>query len=101
MRPKPIAQAQFILCDFTKESAEIQDIVDKVIIHARKIQRAQKVFKRFIDLRKMRLDFMKTKWAEYLKAAMAELFQLKPTSKSQKEKNKEKLQALTKMTPEL
>ena len=37
MRPKPIAQAQFILYDFTKESAEIQDIVDKVIIHARKI----------------------------------------------------------------
>jgi len=37
MRPKPIAQAQFILYDFTKESAEIQDIVDKVLIHARKI----------------------------------------------------------------
>jgi len=34
---------------------------------------------------------MRTKWAEYAKVAMAELFQLKPSSKSQKEKNKEKL----------
>ena len=91
MRPKPIALAQFILYDFTKESAEIQDIVDKVIIHGNKIQRAQKIFKRFTNLRKLRLDFMKTKWAEYLKTSMAELFQLKPSSKSQKEKNKDKL----------
>lgn len=86
--PHAIEPSRYIFYDFIKESAEVQAVVDKVIIHGDKIRKAQKVFRRFMGLRSIRLDFMKAKMAEYLKQTKIELFQAKATSKAQKEKNK-------------
>ena len=70
-------------------------------MHAFKIARAQKVYKSFFKMRRFRINSIKQRWNEYVKNSMGELFSAKPASKAQKEKNKEKLQSLTKLNSEI